>query len=301
MNKIFKISIPIFLILGIIVYLLEPISLINLLIFFIIFHVFLFVADLLRKELEISLADKYFPVFLKNLSRSVEVGIAPIKALIEISKEKYGEITKYFRVFKRKLEAGIPIEEAFKYLENVFKNNRKIFTSLKVLNFELKSGYGMKEAIDSLYDFIMKFVEVERERKVVISQFTILFYAITLIIAAIIIILIKVLIPMYSSLIQTQQTTPLCINYGYGIYSLQDLICSFYISEVTLFKKEVTDTTQAYMFAVLVNLALIQAFFGGIIIGYGAEKSYAKGLMHASILFTIVFSIFLALGRIGFL
>jgi len=300
MMKILKISIPFFVVLAVLIYFLDPLSFINVMIFFVVFHVFVFAYDILKKEMEIALADKYFPVFLKNLSRSVEVGIAPIKALIEISKEKYGEITKYFRVFKRKLEASVPIEDAFRYLENVFKNNRKIFTSLRVLSFELKSGYGLKEAIDSLYDFITKFVEVERERKVVISQFTVLFYAITLIVAAIIIILIKVLVPMYASFTQTQQSTPICINYG-GIYSLQDLICSFYISEASLFKKEVTDTTQAYMFAVLVNLALIQAFFGGIIIGYGAEKSYAKGLIHALILFTIVFSIFLALGRIGFL
>jgi len=301
MIKILKISIPFFVVLGVLVYFLDPISFINVMIFFIIFHVFIFAYDVLKKEIEIALADKYFPVFLKNLSRSVEVGIAPIKALIEISKEKYGEITKYFRVFKRKLEASIPIEEAFRYLENVFKNNKKIFTSLRVLSFELKSGYGLKEAIDSLYDFITKFVEVERERKAVISQFTVLFYAITLIVAAIIIILINVLVPMYASFTQTQQATPICLNYYGEIYSLQDLVCSIYISEASLFKKEVTDTNQAYMFSVLVNLALIQAFFGGLIIGYGAEKSFAKGLIHALILFTIVFSIFLALGRIGFL
>ncbi|MEM5830079.1 MAG: type II secretion system F family protein [Candidatus Aenigmatarchaeota archaeon] len=300
MKKYITIIIVVYLVLGILVYLFEPISLINVFIFFIVTILSIFGYEILKKEIEISLADKYFPVFFKNLSRSIEVGIAPIRALIEISKEKYGEITKHFRIFKRKLESSISIDKAFEYLEEKFKSNRKIFNSLKILNHELKSGYGLKEAIDSLYDFILKISEVERERKVIISQFTILFYAISLVIVAIIIVLVKVLVPIYTQFLETsQQAQPICLTYG--TFSMEEIICNIYIAESKLFKKEVKNTTEAYMLAVLVNLALLQAAFSGLIIGYGAEKSLAKGVIHLVILFTVTFLIFIVLGRIGFL
>ncbi|MEM5828169.1 MAG: type II secretion system F family protein [Candidatus Aenigmatarchaeota archaeon] len=300
MNRYLKIIIPIFIVIGILVYFFEPISLINVFIFFVITILAFTGYEILKREIEVSLADKYFPVFLKNLSRSIEVGIAPIRALIEISKERYGEITKHFRIFKRKLEASISLEKAFEYLENTFKPNRKIFNSLRILKYELKSGFGLKDAIDSLYDFILKLSEVERERKVVISQFTILFYAISLVIVAIIIVLIKVLVPIYTQFLETnQQAQPICLTYG--TFSLEEIICNFYLAESQLFKKEVKNSTEAYMLAVLLNLALLQAAFSGLIIGYGAEKSIAKGIMHSIILFTVTFLIFLILGRIGFL
>lgn len=300
-SKILKFSIPLFLVIFAIVYFFDSSSVIPLFLIFLSLHLAIFGIEILKKELEISLSDKYFLVFFKNLSRSVEVGISPIAALIEISKEKYGEITKYFRNFKRKLEASINIDYAFNYLINIFKRNRKIYNSLKILNFELKSGYGLKDAIDSLYDYILKISEVERERKVVISQFTIMFYTISMIFAVIIFVLIKVLAPIYSQFMETSQNVqPVCFEYYVGIHSLRDFICMMYLSEASIFKKEFKPA-EAYIFSVLLNLSLLQAIFSGIIIGYGAEKSVAKAILHSTILFIIIFLFFFTLGKIGML
>lgn len=299
-TKILKVSIPIFLVIAIIIYFFDPTSIIPLFLVFLFFHLILLGYEILKKELEISLADRYFPVFFKNLSRSVEVGIAPIKAIIEICKERYGEITKYFRVFKRKLEAGVNIDNAFNYLINIFKENRKITNSLQILKYELKSGYGLKEAIDSIYNYILKIVEVERERKVIVSQFTMMFYAISFIFAAIIFVLIKVLTPIYSQFLETSESAqPVCLFYE-EFMSFRDFICSLYISEARIFKKDFS-VSEAYIFSVLLNISLLQAIFSGIIIGYGVERSIAKSILHSSILFIIIFLFFFTLGKIGML
>ncbi|MEM0243504.1 MAG: type II secretion system F family protein [Candidatus Aenigmatarchaeota archaeon] len=300
MQKTLKITIPASILVAIIIFFIDLTSLIPVFLMIIFIHIGIFGYEMLKKELEISLSDRYFLVFLKNLSRSVEVGIAPIKALIEISKEKYGEITKHFRVFKRKLEAGIDIDSAFEYLMNTFKRNRKIFNSLRILNFELKSGYAIKDAIDSLYEYIIKIGEVEREKKSVISQFTVMFYAVSIIFAVIILILVRVLAPVYSQLVTTSQNVqPICLDLGV-IYSFRDLICKMYLSEAYIFKKDFKET-EAYMFSVLFNISILQAIFSGIIIGYGAEKSIAKSLIHAAILFIIIFSLFFISGKLGLL
>lgn len=298
--KILKFTIPIFVALIVIIYLLDPNTVIPIFLIFIIFHLGLYGFELIKRELEVSLADRYFPVFLRNLSRNVEVGVPPIKSIVEITKEKYGDITKYLRVFRRKIESSIDIDGSFNYLMKIFQKNKKIANSLKVLNFGLKSGYGLKDIIDSLYEYILKISEVEKERKAVISQFTIMFYTISIIFAIIVFVLIRVLVPIYSQFSQTAQNfQPICLEY-FGIYSLRDLICILYTAEASLFKENFKPE-EAYMFSVLLNLSLIQAVFSGIIIGYGAEKSIAKSLIHSTILFIIIFSFFLTMGKIGML
>lgn len=300
MIRIIKISIPMFIVVGILAYLFDSTSLVPLFLLFIFFHLGLYGFELLKKEIEVSLADRYFPVFLKSFSRNIEVGVSPIRALIEISKERYGEITKYFRIFKRKLESNIDIDGAFNYLSNIFKQNKKILNSLRVLNFGIRSGYGLKDLSDSLYEYILKIGDVERERKTVISQFTILFYSISIIFAIIVFILIRVLTPIYAQFTQTAQNyQPICLEI-FGIYSFRDLICSLYLFEASLFK-DTFKPEEAYMFSVLFNLSLLQAIFSGIIIGYGAEKSLAKSILHSTILFIIIFSFFFTMGKIGML
>ena len=297
--KIFLITIPISIAIAIIVGFFDSPTGINIVIISAIFHSLSYLISLWEEERKIREIDKYFPVFLKNLSRNIGAKVPIIKALIETSKQKYGDLTKIFYSFARKLEAGIHPRIAFDYIIKIFKDNTKIRNGLTVLKEAFCSGYGLKETIEGVFNYIVKIGSVESERKSTLSQYIVLFYAVSVIFVIITLVIIKIMVPIYSNFVENMrkqgQFVEIPCEYPYGF---QTIVCSLYESEMKLFKKEYT-TPQFYLFGVLFNAIVLQAIFAGIMIGVGIERSITKGMMHSLILFSIVFFIFLLAGKIG--
>lgn len=299
----FKITLPISLGIVLLIYFLFDVyTAVNVLIIVIISHSLLFLFYLLEEERKIREADKYFPVFLKNLSRNVGAKVPIIKALIETSKQKYGNLTRIFYTFARKLEAGINVKNAFDFLISKFKENKKIKNGLTILKEAFTTGYGIKEIIDGVYNYIVKISSVEIERKGLINQYIVLFYAISLIFLVITIFIIRIMVPIFSSFVENMQRQGQYVEIPCEVpYTpLQSFVCSLYENEMKLFKKEYK-YAEFYLFGLLFTAIIIQSFFSGIIIGIGIERSLIKGLIHSLILFSITFFTLLLLGKIGFL
>jgi archaellum biogenesis protein FlaJ (TadC family) len=299
--RFFIISLPLTILLVILINLFDQSTAINILILSLIFHGLGYLYTLLEEERKVREIDKFFPVFLKNLSRNIGAKVPMIKALIETSKQKYGNLTDIFHVFARKIESGIPITQAFNFLIEKFRDNTKVKNSLTILRQSFLSGYGLKESIDGIANYNVKIGEVEKERRGLLSQYIVLFYAITLIFLVITVAIMKVVIPVFSSFSENMkrqgQIVEIPCEFTYGF---RDILCKLYENEIKLFKKEY-NVGEYYLFGVLFSTILLQSFFAGIIIGIGIEKSLIKGLIHSLILFSITFFVFLLLGKLGIL
>jgi archaellum biogenesis protein FlaJ (TadC family) len=297
--KKFRISLIASIILAIVVGYFDVSTGINILIISTILHSFSYLFIIFEEERKVKEIDKHFPIFLKNLSRNIGAKVPVIKALIETSKQKYGNLSPIFHSFARKLEVGINPKKAFEYLINLFKENIKIRNGLVILKEAFLTGYGLKETIEGVFDYIVKITTMENERKSILSQYIILFYAISIIFVVITLIIIKVMVPIYSSFVENMekqgQFVEIPCEFAYGF---QSIICSIYENEMKLFKKEYK-TAEYYLFGVLFNAIIIQSLFAGIIIGIGIERSLVKGLIHSLTLFSITFFIFLVVGKIG--
>ena len=299
----FKISIPISVLTTVLALILFDIyTAMNILIISIVLHSLLYLFYLLEEERKIREADKYLPVFIKNLTRNVGAKVPLIKALIETSKQKYGNLTKIFNSFARKLEVGIDLKKGFDYLISFFKTNRKIRNSLIIMKETFTSGFGIKETLESVYNYIVKITLVEGERKSIVSQYIVLFYAITSIFLLITVMIIRIMVPIFSNFVENMQRQGQYVEIPCEVpYTpLQNFICSFYENEMKLFKKEFKPA-EFYLFGVLFTGIIIQSIFSGIIIGIGIERSLIKGLIHSLILFSITFFALLVLGRLGFI
>jgi hypothetical protein len=297
--KIFLITIPVSIAIAIIVGFFDPPTGTNIIIISAIFHSFSYLISLWEEERKFREIDKYFPIFLKNLSRNVGAKVPLIRALIETSRQKYGDLTKIFYSFARKLEAGLHPKIAFDYIIKVFKYNTKIRNGLTVLKEAFCSGYGLKETIEGVFNYVVKIGSVESERKSILSQYIVLFYAVSVIFVIITLVIIKIMVPIYSNFVENMrkqgQSVEIPCEYPYG---LQTIVCSLYENEMKLFKKEYT-IPQFYLFGILFNAIILQAIFAGIMIGIGIERSITKGMLHSLILFSIVFFIFLLAGKTG--
>ncbi len=271
----------------------------NVIIFLLISISLTFSYYLWEKEKEIIDMEKIFPVFLANLRKNIEVGVPLTQAFIDAAEQNYGKLTIHFKIFAKKLKSGISIPKSLEYLKRKFGASKKISNVIDILSNSVQSGYGLSSIIYSISEYMINILEVEQERKSILNQFTIMFYAVTIIFAVIVIVMIKVLIPILSQtemgefklIINPCEFTPTLFQSG---------ICSLYDKVTSLFREKHT-LMEAYFFGLLSLLTFLQAFFGGIVIGLGVENSLIKGIIHSLILFSIVFFIFLLVGKIGLL
>ncbi len=263
----------------------------NVIIFVLIGTALILFYSLWENEKKIKEMERTFPIFLINLRKNIEAGVPTAKAFIAAAEQNYGNLTKYFRTFAKKIKLGVPITEALEYLKKNFSASRKLVNSINILSQTVRSGYGMSSTIYSVSEYILKILEVEDEKRGVLNQFTLIFYAVTVILGVIILTMIKILIPILSE-IPGFFADPCQTPVGFEI-----AICELFKSISYLFKSTIPQTY--YMFGILSLVTLLQAIFGGIIIGIGVENSLIKGFIHSLILFSLIFFMFLVSARIG--
>lgn len=191
--------------------------------------------------------------FLFKLSELMRGGLDPIKSVVELSRTDLGILTPHVRLAATSLAFGKSFEEAMKAMTATLKSELITRYTLLVVQASY-SGGSTSDLILKASEDMRSIIGIEREKEGNLSQYTFIFYFAQGIVFFIALTLTTSLLPFLQDLGATSFL-------GKG-NQLQDL-----------------DFTAGFFHLIMVN-----AFFGGLIIGKISEGEARFGLKHSSIL-----------------
>jgi archaeal flagellar protein FlaJ len=197
--------------------------------------------------------DENLPQLLNDLAESQETGMTLIQSLEESSHRRYGPLTTELKKMIIKLSWGIKFEVAF---QDFAKNTQTEMTK-KVVTLILQSvrmGGNLKKTFIATAAFTRKMIDIKKERSAQLRQYVITIYTIMVIFQIILIVLYQSFFTPFSSS-------------GDHFLTLK--------------------TSPESFKGVLSDLAIIEAFVGGIIAGKLGEGTVYLGLKHSIILLLI--------------
>ena len=200
-----------------------------------------------------NLIDENLPRLLEDLAESQETGMTLVQSIEESSRRKYGPLTNELRKMITKLSWGIKFEAAFRD----FATSAQTEMTQKVVTLILQAIYlggDLKKIFVSTAVFTRKMIDIKKERSSQLRQYVFTIYTIMIIFQVIIIVLYQSFFVPFSSggdRFLTLKTSP-----------------------------------EAFK-GVLSDLAIIEAFVGGIIAGKLGEGTVYLGLKHSIILLLI--------------
>ncbi len=244
--------------------------------------------------------EEQFPHFLRDLTENIASGMPLSKAITVASKIRYGALSKEIKKMANQISWGMSTEKVLdQFAERVKKSNR-LFTATRIIRECYTSGGDIVSILDSVADSCVLLQESQKERKMILNQYTVIIYAVSIIFLIIIAALNRFLIPIFRMPIGEASmglTNPCASCFG--------IACSFCgLNEAVAHNIFGVDphSIGAYYLSLFFFIALVQSFFGGLIAGQIAEGSLTAGLKHSMILVVIVFgafSIFVQLKLVG--
>ncbi len=250
-----------------------------------------------EKYRKIKEMERMFPSFLRDLVEHVRAGEPLHTAIINVSNVDYGELSKEVKRIAAQLSWGIPIHKVLEqFAERV--ESRRLSMAVEVLRECYLSGGDVALTLESLGETISKLEDVERERKAILNQYVVIIYIITLLFIGVVTILNNFMIPIFeiggTMGGEVAFENPCNVAYGPSL-----LICDLYrgISSAFAIKSEIA----SYYVGLFFLMTMVQAFFGGLIIGQITRGSITAGFVHSILLSSIVFGSFGILSYLGVL
>ncbi|MFQ6052800.1 MAG: type II secretion system F family protein [Candidatus Bathyarchaeia archaeon] len=204
--------------------------------------------------------DDMLPRLLEDVAESQEAGMTLLQALEESSNRKYGPITEELKTLVTQLSWGVGFDEAF----NAFGARIGTELSVRVTTLLLEAielGGDIKTTFKSTADFVRKMIALRDEREGQLKQYMMVIYVSSLVFMLILIIL-------YQSFFLSMASGSQDGFGGTGEISLEE------------FK------------TILFDLAIVEAFFGGLIVAKLSQRVTLTGLKHTVILLGAVSLIF---------
>ncbi|MEM2124728.1 MAG: type II secretion system F family protein, partial [Methanolinea sp.] len=191
--------------------------------------------------------------FLFKLSELMRGGLDPIKSVRELSKTDLGILTPHVRLAATALAYGKSFEEAMRAMTRTLKSELIARYTLLVVEASY-SGGSTADLILKASEDMRSLIGIEREKEGNLAQYTFIFYFAQGIIFFIVLTLTTSLLPF-----------------------LQDLGAVSFLGKGNQLKD--LDFTAGFFHLVMVN-----AFFGGLIIGKISEGEARHGLKHSAVL-----------------
>ncbi len=226
-----------------------------------------YAVDITLQKRKIRKKEELFTEFLFKLSELMRGGLDPIKAMKELSRTDLGELSPHIRMAALAMNFGKSFEDAMRSMTKGLHS--ELITRYTMLVVQASySGGSVSDLILKASEDMRGIIGIEREKEGNLSQYTMIFYFAIVIIVFIAYTLTTSLLPFL------QQMGPTSFLGG-GANELADL-----------------DFAQGFF-----HLIMINAFFGGLIIGKISEGDARYGLKHAVILMGVCYlaAIFLIL------
>lgn len=197
--------------------------------------------------------EELYTEFLFKLSELMRGGLDPIKSVVELSKTDLGILTPHVRLAATAMSYGKSFEEAMKAMTSTLKSELITRYTLLVVQASY-SGGSTSDLILKASEDMRSIIGIEREKEGSLSQYTFIFYFAQGIVFFIALTLTTSLLPF-----------------------LQDLGTTSFLGKGN--QLEDLDFTVGFFHLIMVN-----AFFGGLIIGKISEGEARFGLKHSAIL-----------------
>lgn len=205
--------------------------------------------------------DEALPRLLDDIGGSYESGMTLMQALEECTKRSYGPITVELKKLTAQLSWGVEFEAAFKSF--AARINTALTTRATILIIEsVRLGGDLKSTFNSTARFFRQIIALRKERESQLRSYLMIIYASSLIFLLIIVILYQsFFLPMAA-----QQTRFLQLQMSLGDYK-----------------------------SLLFDLAIVEAFFGGLTAGKLSQGVTLAGLKHSVILIALTSVVLLLL------
>lgn len=153
--------------------------------------------------------EKYYPIFLRELSESISAGLNLVQALKSSTEKDYGALTKYIRKLYIWISWGVNFEKAFEMFNKYFEDNRNIRRINYVILEAYKSGGDLVKTLRSLSDAMESIRELDSLKRSYISQQSMVMYVIYVIFIGLLVMIFNVIQPLVfqQAMISSQQST----------------------------------------------------------------------------------------------
>jgi len=203
--------------------------------------------------------DKNLPLFLLALSSAVQSGANLVRAIETTADRNMGPLTPELKNLRANISWGMPIEDAF---ENFSKRtgtkmSRRVST---LLEMALKIGGDIRANLEMIQQHVTDLQNLEKDRKASLAPYTYTIYISFAVFLGIAVILSS---QFFSEFLKVQQM----------------LIDSPGITEGGMFSSIINMDIEA-LNAILFNMSIIEAIFGGLAAGKIGSGNYVSGLKH---------------------
>lgn len=209
--------------------------------------------------------DRHLPLFLLSLVSSIQSGSNLIQAIQMVPERNMGNLGPLLKNLKANISWGMPISEAF---ENFTKKagTRMAKRVIVLLEIAFKNGGNVSENLETIQKYVTELRNLEKERKSALQPYTYTIYISFAVFIAISVIL--------SSQFFTQ------------IESVKQLLVTTHISNTNVFSA-LSGVDIAQIDSLLLNMAIIEAIFGGLAAGKIGSGSYVSGIKHVVVMIVI--------------
>jgi len=239
-----------------------------------------------QKEIE-----SRFPEFVRNMTGAIKSGMPAPKAITHISNADYGALTPYVKKLANQIEWSIPLHKALMTFAKDTKNLviRRAVSS--VIEAEM-SGGNIEDVLESITGSVVEIKKLKQMRRAATHSQVVQSYVIFAVFLVVMIIVQNLLVPYIQSLEETgAQGTGISII-RFGTTGLSGMTKKITIDTSSL--PGFLSTLRAWFVSlqgIFLMIAVIQAFFAGLVIGKLSEGEVMFGIKHSIILMVAAFFI----------
>ncbi|MFC2142775.1 type II secretion system F family protein [Candidatus Aenigmatarchaeota archaeon] len=250
--------------------------------------------------------EKHFPNFLRDLAESQRAGLTILQAIKNSAKSDYGSLTDEVRKLHHQVSWNIPLDKAISNIMNRMKGSRTIRRAFMIISQAQRSGGNIENTMDALANNIENIREVQEEKATLLNQQVIMMYAIFFIFLGISMALIKFMIPLLQTQVETQSSA-----FGIGDFQANPCLpcletqnfacigCNVFFGVSNAFDFGSVDDPAAYYRSLFFTMVIVQGFFSGLIAGQIGSDSVLAGVRHSLIMLVVGFFSFIITTRIG--
>ncbi len=217
------------------------------------------------QALKKSRIDSALPQLLNDIGEGQETGMTLLQSLNEVSNRDYGPISKELKKLVSQLSWGVDFSTAFQAFASRVGTSMTMKVSILIVE-AVNFGGDLKTAFRSTAEFLREVLELRQERQVQLRPFFLVIYVSSLIFDLIV-------ITLYRSFILPLAPPPLADG---GV--------SFLRMPLTLGEFR----------SILFDMAIIEAFFGGLAAGKFGTGRALSGLKHSVLLMGVAIVVFWA-------
>lgn len=255
-----------------------PLLVIALTIAWIQFWIDFFINRRIQRNLETT-----FPDYVRNLVGAIRSGMPVAEAIVHVARTDYGYLTPYVKKLANQIEWSIPIRKAFQTFARD-TNNEVIKRAVATVIEAEQAGGNIEDVLETVTTSVIEIREIKQKRRASIHSQVLQSYVIFFVFLAVMVTIQNLVIPYVVSMEEASiaEGTALVRT---GVATLAEKVEMDYSSFPAFIS-----TFQDWLVSirgVLLNLAIIQGFFAGIVIGKLSEGDVVSGLKHSLVLMTI--------------